>query len=207
MNTLAIVLLVLTGVVALADWIVVGRDNGKAEMITKPLTLVLLISLVQAIDPFSDSMRWWFFAGLCFSLVGDIALLPKFNAFITGLSAFLFAHLAYIVGLASQAETASLAMIGVGAVLLAFGFYGRRILAAVPGKLLLTVIAYFAVLSAMVIFAFAAGLWFLAIGAAFFFASDSLLGWGKFVSPAPGGRIAVHITYHLAQTALVVGLI
>ncbi len=207
MNTLATVLLVLTGVVAVTDWIVVARDHGKAELITKPLTLILLISLVQAIDPFSNSMRWWFFAGLCFSLVGDIALLPKFNAFITGLSAFLIAHLAYIVGLASQAETASLAVIGVGAVLLAFGFYGRRIMADVPGEMLLPVIAYFAVLSAMVIFAFVTGLCFLAIGAVLFFASDSLLGWGKFVRPAPGGRVAVHITYHLAQTALVLGLI
>jgi uncharacterized membrane protein YhhN len=207
MNTLATVLLVLTGVVALADWIAVGRDNGKAELITKPLTLVLLISLVQAIDPFSESMRWWFFAGLCFSLVGDIALLPKFNAFITGLSAFLIAHLAYIVGLAGHVETGSLAIVGIGVALLAFGFYGRRILANVPGELLLPVVAYFAVLSAMVIFAFVTGIWFLAIGAVLFLASDSLLGWGRFVSPSPGGRVAVHITYHLAQTALVIGLI
>jgi len=207
MNTLATVLLVLTGVVALADWIAVGRDNGKAELITKPLTLVLLISLVQAIDPFSESMRWWFFAGLCFSLVGDIALLPKFNAFIAGLSAFLIAHLAYIVGLAGHVETGSLAIVGIGVALLAFGFYGRRILAHVPGELLLPVVAYFAVLSAMVIFAFVTGIWFLAIGAVLFLASDSLLGWGRFVSPSPGGRVAVHITYHLAQTALVIGLI
>jgi len=207
MNTLATVLLVLTGVVALADWIAVGRDNGKAELITKPLTLVLLISLVQAIDPFSESMRWWFFAGLCFSLVGDIALLPKFNAFIAGLSAFLIAHLAYIVGLAGHVETGSLAIVGIGVALLAFGFYGRRILANVPGELLLPVVAYFAVLSAMVIFAFVTGIWFLAIGAVLFLASDSLLGWGRFVSPSPGGRVAVHITYHLAQTALVIGLI
>ncbi len=207
MNTLATVLLVLTGVVAVTDWIVVSRDNGKAEMITKPLTLVLLISLVLAIDPFSESMRWWFFAGLCFSLVGDIALLPKFNAFIAGLSAFLIAHLAYIVGLASHVESGALAVVGVGAVLLAFGLYGRRILADISGEMLQPVIAYFAVLSAMVVFAFVTGIWFLAIGAVLFYASDSLLGWGKFVGPAPGGRVAVHVTYHLAQTALVIGLI
>jgi hypothetical protein len=37
-------------------------------------------------------------------------------------------------------------------------------------------------------------------------ASDTLLGWGRFVGSAPGGRIAVHVTYHLAQAGFVLAL-
>jgi uncharacterized membrane protein YhhN len=44
-------------------------------------------------------------------------------------------------------------------------------------------------------------------GAALFLASDSVLAWNKFVRPLPFGRPAVMVTYHLAQTALVVSLL
>ncbi len=39
-----------------------------------------------------------------------------------------------------------------------------------------------------------------------FAASDALLAWGRFVGPAPGGRVAVHVTYHVAQALLVLAL-
>jgi alkenylglycerophosphocholine hydrolase len=45
------------------------------------------------------------------------------------------------------------------------------------------------------------------LGAVLFLASDSVLAWDKFVRPLAHGHLVVMITYHLAQTALVVSLV
>ena len=44
------------------------------------------------------------------------------------------------------------------------------------------------------------------LGALLFLASDTLLGWGRFVGSAPGGRVLVHVTYHVGQALLVLAL-
>ena len=62
------------------------------------------------------------------------------------------------------------------------------------------------VVSAMGIVAAGTGLLVTAIGGALFVVSDALLGWGRFVGPAPGGRVLVHVTYHLGQAGLVLWL-
>jgi uncharacterized membrane protein YhhN len=46
-----------------------------------------------------------------------------------------------------------------------------------------------------------------AAGAATFMASDAMIAWNRFVRPFPGARVAIIVTYHLAQAALVVSLL
>ena len=44
-------------------------------------------------------------------------------------------------------------------------------------------------------------------GALTFYASDSLLGWNRFVRPFPHAHLAVMVTYHLGQLLLVLSLL
>jgi hypothetical protein len=43
-------------------------------------------------------------------------------------------------------------------------------------------------------------------GAGLFYVSDALIGWTKFVKPYAWGSVAIMVTYHLAQTGLVLSL-
>ena len=40
-----------------------------------------------------------------------------------------------------------------------------------------------------------------------FYASDALIGWGRFVEARPWGDLAVMVTYHLGQVLLVLFLV
>jgi len=44
------------------------------------------------------------------------------------------------------------------------------------------------------------------IAALLFLTSDALLAWARFVGPAPGGRVAVMVTYQLAQAGFVLAI-
>ncbi|MGA1596805.1 MAG: lysoplasmalogenase family protein [Candidatus Nanopelagicales bacterium] len=44
------------------------------------------------------------------------------------------------------------------------------------------------------------------MAALLFMASDTLLAWARFVGSAPGGRVAVMITYQLAQAGFVLAI-
>ncbi len=43
-------------------------------------------------------------------------------------------------------------------------------------------------------------------GAPAFYASDATLGWNRLVTPSRAARVAVMVTYHLAQAGLVLSL-
>jgi uncharacterized membrane protein YhhN len=44
-------------------------------------------------------------------------------------------------------------------------------------------------------------------GAVSFYASDALIGWGRFVRSYGWGRLAVMVTYHVGQVLLVLSLV
>jgi uncharacterized membrane protein YhhN len=68
------------------------------------------------------------------------------------------------------------------------------------------VAVYMLAIGAMVVLAVGSWSTLAGIGALLFLASDTLLGWGRFVGSAPGGRVLVHATYHLGQALLVLAL-
>ena len=70
----------------------------------KPLTM-LLIMLVALLEPaISPSYKYLILAGLLFSLAGDVFLMLPSDRFVSGLIAFLIAHLLYIVAFAAKVD-------------------------------------------------------------------------------------------------------
>ncbi len=174
-----------------------------------------LIAAALLLDPSpaaGSSVRAWFVVALVLSLAGDVLLLLPERWFVGGLSAFLFAHLAYVVGLVQWRGWPHGVGLGLGiaVVLVVVALVGRPLLAAVrasePG-LAVPVAAYLAVISTMVIAAFGTAAPWLVAAALLFYVSDALLGWNRFVRPERWAPLAVMVTYHLAQGTFVLALV
>ena len=164
-----------------------------------------------ALDPADPSVRTWFVAALVLSLLGDVFLMLPQDVFVPGLVAFLFGHIAYIVGLHVDGVDRTRATVGALLVLVALATVGRTVLRAVRAgdepEMQGPVVAYMAVISLMVVSAVGVGHPAGVAGAALFYASDSLIAWNRFVRASRRGRLAVIVTYHLAQTGLVLSLL
>jgi uncharacterized membrane protein YhhN len=211
-TTPATVLLVAAGLVAVADWVAVGRGLERLEYVCKPGALVLLIGVALTLDPAQGDVRAWFVAALVLSLAGDVFLMLPADRFVPGLSSFLLAHVAYVVGLnlhGGSVGALALAAIPVAAVA---GVLAIRILSAMTTggnrDLIGPVVAYMVVIAAMVTSALASvNVWAVA-GATLFFASDTLIAETRFVRPVtPNLRVAIMVTYHLGQAGLVASLL
>ena len=199
-------------VAAVVDWIAVARADRRLEHIAKPAALAALVVAAAVIDPSAAATdrRWWFVVALVFSLVGDVALMLDSDRFVVGLGAFLVAHLAYIGGFWVDPPAAGAVAIAVVATAVVMAPLARRIVTAVgAGEPALRgpVAAYIGVISLMVVSALASGNLLAAAGAVTFAASDTLIAWNRFVRPFRGAGVAIMVTYHLAQLALVVSLV
>lgn len=208
MTGLSSALLALAAASAIGDWAAVARDNRRVEHIFKPLTLVLLILVAITIAPADATVRWLFVGALVCGLVGDVLLM--LDRFVPGAAAFLVGHLFYIAAfLQVPLNPVSIlgALIPVGALI---ATAGRRISAGAARKSPLLgriVLAYQVVLCAVFVLAVGSGNPWAIGGAALFAASDTMLGWNRFVSGFPGARVVIHVTYHLGQALLVVSLL
>ncbi len=211
MTALAGVLLATTVVIAALDWFAVARDERRLEYVMKPLTMVVLIGAALALDDVDGTARTWFVVALAFSLAGDVFLMLPSDLFVPGLASFLVGHMAYIVGLQSYDNSTAGLVMGLVVVLLAIPILGLRIAKAVrvgdEPELLAPVIAYMAVISVMVVSASATGNVVAIAGAVSFYASDALIAWTRFIEDHAWGRVAVMVTYHLAQVGLVLSLV
>ena len=199
-------------VAAVVDWIAVARTDRRLEHIAKPAALAALVVAAVVIDPSAAATdrRWWFVVALVFSLAGDVALMLDSDRFVIGLGAFLVAHLAYIGGFWVDPPTAGAVLVAVVATAVVMTPLARRIVTAVAAgepALRAPVAAYIGVISLMVVSALASGNLLAAVGAVTFAASDTLIAWNRFVRPFRGAGVAVMVTYHLAQLALVVSLV
>ena len=193
----------------------------KLEIIAKPGVMIsLFLWLWQSVG--LDGSLLWFGAGILLSLVGDVLLMISLDKFfLGGLVAFLLAHIAYIVGFNIPIPAMDFfgivfaVMIGLGGARII-----RRILDRLPatgnGRMRLPIIVYSTVISVMLLSAMmkltdiswnanAAAL--VAVGAFFFYLSDIILAWNKFVAPIQHGRIYNIAAYHLGQIALIAGVI
>ena len=204
--------LIAAGVAALVDWWAVARGRRMVELWAKPLTMALLVGVAAtAGDPDGD-VRAWLVAGAVLGLVGDVALLGDGEAaFMVGLAAFAFGHLAYAIAAVLVGFEAAWALVGAAfmAVVLGFRFANRT----VPGArrrggpaLAGAVVFYACVITAMVITAWGTTAVIAGLGAMAFAASDWVLGHERFVGPLPGGRLSVIVPYHVGQALLIVGL-
>lgn len=205
MSGLTWLLLLVAGVFAVADWLAVAGRNKPLEYIAKPAVMVALIGVALALDPVNEAQRSWFVAALALSMAGDVFLMVPTNLFLAGLGAFLVAHLAYIAGFFEAGFQPAALGAGVAIAVGAGVLLGRLVLAA-AGRLKVPVAGYMLVLGAMLAVAYGSGQPLAAIGATLFFASDTLIGWRRFVAEQPWMPVTIIVTYHLGQAALVLSL-
>jgi len=209
------VLLGLTAAAALVDWFAVAAGRRPLEYVAKPLTTAGLVAVACTLDPVHADMRVAFVVALVLSLAGDVLLmLPDDRYFTFGLGAFLFAHLAYVVGFAVGPGTGAELAVGALITLVVAVPLGVRLLRAVrrtAPALVGPVAAYVTVIAVMVACATGWGNAWAIVGAWLFFASDALIGETRFVragrDDARWGALAVIVTYHLGQAGLVLSLV
>jgi len=159
-------------------------------------------------------------AALAFSLAGDVFLMLPQDLFVAGLGAFLLAHIAYVLAFNRTAPPEPLtAIAAVGAALVAVPLYLRMragMVAKGQKEFAVPVAIYVVAIGAMVVSAVAtAGRpeWptlnsaAAIAGAVLFMASDSMIGWNRFVGEFRGADVAIISTYHLGQVLLVLGLL
>lgn len=212
MTAAALILIAMTLVVAAIDWVAVGTRTRGVEYVAKPLTMVVLIAAVLAMNPESQAARVCFVAALVASLVGDVFLMTKRESFfVLGLGAFLIGHVAYIVGLWFHGVGLTGLVVGVVVVVVAVATLGRRIVSGVRDgahpELATPVLAYIVAISVMVASAFGTGQAFAIAGACLFYASDALIAWNRFIQAKPWGDMAIIVTYHLGQVGLALSLV
>jgi uncharacterized membrane protein YhhN len=206
---------------AALEALALSRSSKKLEWLAKPAVMVCLFIWLY-LNTGLQGITLWFGIGILFSLLGDVLLMISLERmFIFGLGAFLLAHVFYIVGFQSQFASLSagsflvIFMLGISGVRLI-----RRIIGAIRAKgqnrLVIPVIIYSTVISIMLfaalttIFdpAWTTGASFLvSVGAFFFYMSDIILAWNKFVSPIQNGRLINIGLYHLGQIGLIAGII
>jgi uncharacterized membrane protein YhhN len=160
--------------------------------------------------------------GILFSLAGDILLMISLDRlFIFGLVAFLFAHIAYLIGFQNELREVTawsvmlIVLLSISAVRVI-----RRIVSAMRAKgqlrLVSPVILYSIVITLMLYAAMTtisnpawktSSSFFVSVGAFLFYISDLILAWNKFVSPIKNGRTLNIAAYHLGQIGLIAGAI
>jgi uncharacterized membrane protein YhhN len=210
-NGIAWLFLGAAAVAAVADWVAVQTGNKSLEYVCKPLTIILLMAVAATVDVDDGAVRGWFVAALALSMLGDVWLMLPRDLFVPGLVSFLLAHLAFIVGLWIDGVSFLGLALGVTFAALAVLVVGGRVLRGVRAgddpAMAVPVAVYMAVISVMVASAVGTQEPLAIGGAALFFCSDALIAWERFVHRQGWHRLAIIVTYHLAQAGLTVSLI
>lgn len=202
-----VVPMAIAAVIAMLDWWAVATDRRSIERWAKPAVMVFLIAAALLIPAESAAVRLAIVIGLALGLVGDVLLF--YDRFIPGAAAFLLGHIAYVVALLLVPQEPRGLLVGSVIVLLVAVFVGRQIVAGAWRKSPLLggiVAAYMLVIGIVVVLAVGSTSVVVEIAALLFLTSDALLAWARFVGPAPGGRVAVMVTYQLAQAGFVLAI-
>jgi uncharacterized membrane protein YhhN len=201
---------------SVGDTVAAASDSPAVlalRRVTKPLLMPTLMTRVLAAGPGAPRSRAsrGALAGLAMSTVGDIALLKDDDrSFVTGLSAFLTAHLAYAAAFLSWSQRFSLrralpAVVVAGVVVPSLVRRAGRM--AVPAALYGTVISGM-LAAALQLDRHSRSGRRIATGAALFVLSDSLIGLRRFVLSgrrSPGLDAAVMATYTAGQWLIATG--
>ena len=202
--------LAVAALAAVVDWVAVERGWRRLEYVAKPLVLVAVIVAAVSLHPADAWRRDWFVAAFVLSLAGDVLLMLPADLFAAGLGAFLGAHAAFIGGLRAWTAPAWAIALALAVVAAVGAVPAARVALAVrrsTPSLLGPVVVYMGAISLMVASAGAAGAVLATAGASLFWSSDLLIAWDRFVRPLAHGRLAVMVTYHLAQGLLLLSLL
>lgn len=200
----------------------IQASDESLAMVTKPmLMLALLMFFAERTKQKEPGIKSFVILALLFSLAGDVLLMFQHKHtqfFILGLSAFLAAHIFYILcfrRIRKQNQAAPDAVKRISAVL-AIAYAGLLLAALFPrlGAMTVPVFVYGLVICLMLVSAlfafrgFSKGFEQLSIlGAVLFVASDSILAINKFHTPFPEAGFLIMLTYGLAQFFIVWGSI
>ena len=204
-------------IIVLAE-IICANTNSLTMLhyFTKPAILIaLIVFYLSQCKNLEAKTKWLTFLALLFSLLGDILLMfdnKSENFFISGLIAFLTAHVMYIlVFLKKKKPTKHTAIFVI--LLLIYALVMFYFLKNGLGDLLIPVIVYMAVILSMILTAFLRkesvpkiSYYLVFVGALFFVISDSILALNKFYKPLPFEGISIMFTYALAQLFIVLGI-
>jgi len=225
-----IIFLIVALLFAALEVVALQKNLPRLEYVAKPAVMIALFLWLWTSVGLMGPLLW-FGLGLVFSLVGDVLLMISLDRFfVTGLAAFLFAHVAYVIGFNTPLPELSAwslllaVIIGINGVRVM-----RRILAALAAQasrprgpnggqshLRFPIIVYGMVISIMLLSALmkltdlswnATAALLVGLGAFLFYMSDIILAWTKFISPVQHGRIYNILSYHLGQIALIVGVV
>lgn len=199
------------GVLAVGNWVAVARRQKRLEYVCKPGTLAALIGVALALDPMHGDTRAWFVVALVLSLSGDVFLMLPSDRFVAGLTAFLLAHIAYVIGLTRHGGSAVALLVAAIPVVIVAGALGARFLRAAAksgqSELFRPLVAYMTVIAAMVTCALASGIFLAGAGAVLFMASDALIAETRFVRERTWAPVVIIVTYHLGQAGLTLSLV
>jgi len=182
------------------------------------------IATAVAAGAADSAYGWWVLAALCLGWVGDIALVSAQRKwFLLGLGSFLLSHLTYVGAFATVRPNALVAILVAAALLVPAGLVARWLWPHLGADMRVPVLAYIAVISAMVAAACGAAagagralpsaaaltagepcagwLWPAAvlIAAPAFYLSDVSVARDRFVAPGFGNRIWGLPLYYAAQ--------
>ena len=123
--------------------------NSWFHDLSTPLATILLLTLATSSwFAFKRNYALWIAIGLFFSLLGDIALLRSADYFLSGLVAFLFAHVAYLIAFTRDAKFPARFSIWLLFLLVAATLYWY-LSPGLPGVLKLPVAVYALLLASM----------------------------------------------------------
>lgn len=180
---------VLLTVVATAALLACERAGWQQGVwVAKPLAAAGFVGAAWANDALATPYGTWILVGLLLSMAGDVLLIPKERprAFLAGLVAFLLGHVAYTLAFALRGLDVATVAIALVAVL-ALGLAALRwLLPHVGPSMRKPVVAYVAVISAMLVCAAGtvghAGLPAIFVGAFAFYLSDLAVARQRFVA-------------------------
>lgn len=203
--------LVVAAVLAVGDWTARARRSPRLEYVCKPGALGALLAGAALLHPAPGlaDRRGWFVAALALSLLGDVLLMLPSDRFVAGLAAFLLAHLCYVAGFLTRAPSAAGFVVAAVVVAVLVAPVAVRIVAGLGPRssLRVPVLAYMVVISVMAAAALSSGRPLAGAGAVLFAASDAMIAWNRFVRPFPAASVAIMVSYHLGQAALVLSLL
>jgi uncharacterized membrane protein YhhN len=188
-----------------------------AHYFAKPSIVFALILLVfRQQSRLAVSFRYLLLSALIFSLIGDFLLMFVSRSewyFISGLVAFLVAHIFYVALFLRQRHKTNKPFMALGILYLYSVGFGYLISDSL-GTLLIPVVIYEIVILLMVSAAIlrknavnSISYHMVASGALFFLLSDSILAVNKFYAPIALSGVWIMITYSLAQYLIVLGIL
>ncbi len=211
MNTTALIFIVVGLSFSVLDWIAVARRNKPLEYLCKPLAAMGFLATAIALNPADSSARVWLVVAFVFCVAGDVFLMLPRDAFVPGLASFAVAQVLFTVSFVVSGTTTLRLVIGLVIVVSGSTLLARRFIGALRRTQHLALVApiliYMTVISAMVIGAIGGGSAATVIGAVLFLISDSLIAEQRFVRQRRWQPMTIIVSYHLALTGLVLGLV